>query len=222
NTIQMLRRLLGENDRQTDEFNENLRGRALQSLRILDYINHDTNILIQDFPEAYEQKQRVIRIPIISIILDLLKITSEWNIKDMKQLIKDMMRYIVVSSTEHSPIKESFLDKRYSHIINWLQEVHVINDSLQIIDSETADGYNNKGLKENIKEQMDHLTNQTEIIDHIHNYIRSKGFYYEKEEVINLYLSLRAKPFVILSGISGTGKTKMVQWFAESVGATEE
>src|SRR5699024_10911433 len=30
------------------------------------------------------------------------------------------------------------------------------------------------------------------------------------------------KPFVILSGISGTGKTKMVQWFAESVGATEE
>src|SRR5699024_10993997 len=58
--------------------------------------------------------------------------------------------------------------------------------------------------------------------DHIHNYIRSKGFYYEKEEIINLYLSLRSKPFVILSGISGTGKTKMVQWFAESVGATEE
>ena len=38
----------------------------------------------------------------------------------------------------------------------------------------------------------------------------------------NLFLSLKTKPFVILSGISGTGKTKIVQWLAESVGATEE
>src|SRR5690625_5089560 len=59
-------------------------------------------------------------------------------------------------------------------------------------------------------------------VDHIHNYIASKGFYFEKEEVTNLYLSIKTKPFVILSGISGTGKTKIVQWFAESIGATEE
>jgi 5-methylcytosine-specific restriction protein B len=60
-----------------------------------------------------------------------------------------------------------------------------------------------------------------ELTDHIHYYISSKGFYYEKEEVINLYLSLKSKPFVILSGISGTGKTKIVQWLAESIGATD-
>ncbi|WP_144699628.1 McrB family protein [Fictibacillus phosphorivorans] len=60
-----------------------------------------------------------------------------------------------------------------------------------------------------------------ELVNHSHSYIQSKGFYYKKEEVINLYLSLKTKPFVILSGISGTGKTKMVQWFAESLGATE-
>jgi 5-methylcytosine-specific restriction enzyme B len=61
-----------------------------------------------------------------------------------------------------------------------------------------------------------------EIVNHVDQYIKSKGFYYEKEEVINLFLSLKTKPFVIISGISGTGKTKIVQWFAESVGATEE
>jgi 5-methylcytosine-specific restriction enzyme B len=60
------------------------------------------------------------------------------------------------------------------------------------------------------------------IVNHIHSYISSKGFYYTKEEVINLFLSLKTKPFVILSGISGTGKTKIIQWLAESVGATEE
>ncbi len=62
----------------------------------------------------------------------------------------------------------------------------------------------------------------SKLVSYINSYISSKGFYYEKEEVENLYLSLKTKPFVILSGISGTGKTKIVQWFAESVGATEE
>ncbi|MCU4988974.1 DUF3578 domain-containing protein [Bacillus cereus] len=66
-----------------------------------------------------------------------------------------------------------------------------------------------------------HLDHQS-IIDHVSSYIQSKGFYYEKKDLINFFLSLKTKPFVILSGISGTGKTKIVQWFAESLGATEE
>ncbi|MEW5321276.1 DUF3578 domain-containing protein [Geobacillus thermoleovorans] len=65
------------------------------------------------------------------------------------------------------------------------------------------------------------LSYQT-VVEHIHSYIASKGFYYTEEEVTNLFLSLKTKPFVILSGISGTGKTKIVQWLAESVGATED
>lgn len=73
-----------------------------------------------------------------------------------------------------------------------------------------------------IREKETSNINDKELIDHIYSYIKSKGFFYEKKEVINLFLSLKTKPFVILSGISGTGKTKMVQWFAESVGATEE
>lgn len=60
------------------------------------------------------------------------------------------------------------------------------------------------------------------ITNHIYSYISSKGFYYTKEEIINLFLSLKTKPFVILSGISGTGKTKVIHWLAESVGATEK
>ncbi|WP_235600467.1 McrB family protein [Aeribacillus pallidus] len=72
-----------------------------------------------------------------------------------------------------------------------------------------------------IQEEEKALTSE-QITHHIHSYISSKGFYYTKEEVINLFLSLKTKPFVILSGISGTGKTKIVQWLAESVGATEK
>ncbi|WP_255550432.1 AAA family ATPase [Sporosarcina sp. E16_3] len=61
-----------------------------------------------------------------------------------------------------------------------------------------------------------------DLIEHIHSCITSKGFNYSLPNIKNFYLSLRSKPFVIISGISGTGKTKIVQLFAESVGATEE
>ncbi|MGV3487156.1 MAG: MrcB family domain-containing protein, partial [Tuberibacillus sp.] len=62
----------------------------------------------------------------------------------------------------------------------------------------------------------------TDLISHIHTYILSNGFYYSKENVINLYLALKTKPFVILSGISGTGKTQIVRYYAESLGASKE
>ncbi|SOC11363.1 5-methylcytosine-specific restriction endonuclease McrBC GTP-binding regulatory subunit McrB [Ureibacillus xyleni] len=64
--------------------------------------------------------------------------------------------------------------------------------------------------------------NSLDLIKHIANYIQSRGFSYSLQQIQNLYLSLRSKPFVIISGISGTGKTKIVQLFAESIGATEE
>ncbi|RTQ93029.1 hypothetical protein EKG35_10220 [Lysinibacillus telephonicus] len=76
------------------------------------------------------------------------------------------------------------------------------------------------GAQKNEKVRKD--IEQNELISHIRNYITSKGFTYLKKDIKNLYLSLRSKPFVIISGISGTGKTKIVQLFAEAIGATEE
>lgn len=53
-------------------------------------------------------------------------------------------------------------------------------------------------------------------------FIKQNGFHYPDPLIENFYLSLKTKPFVILAGISGTGKTKLVKLFAESVGATGE
>ncbi|GAA0711514.1 hypothetical protein GCM10008904_23980 [Paraclostridium ghonii] len=61
-----------------------------------------------------------------------------------------------------------------------------------------------------------------ELVDRINNYIKSKGYKYTKEQLSNLYLSLKIKPFVILAGISGTGKLKIVRLFANALGATSE
>ena len=58
-----------------------------------------------------------------------------------------------------------------------------------------------------------------EAIDQIKSYIAAKGFTYDDGLIENFYLSLKSKPFVILAGTSGTGKTRLVKLFAEAIGA---
>ena len=71
------------------------------------------------------------------------------------------------------------------------------------------------------KEPPKYNLSPKETVDHIKSYIASKGFSYEGNLIENFYLSLKSKPFTILAGTSGTGKTKLVKLFAEAIGANE-
>jgi len=53
----------------------------------------------------------------------------------------------------------------------------------------------------------------------VKDYIGARGFHYEGDLIENFYLSLKSKPFVILAGTSGTGKTRLVKLFADAIGA---
>ncbi|MDC3959014.1 EVE domain-containing protein [Polyangium jinanense] len=55
----------------------------------------------------------------------------------------------------------------------------------------------------------------------IYDHLRSRGLHFPAELVTTYLLSFRTKPFVILSGISGTGKTKLAQAVAEWAGSEE-
>lgn len=59
----------------------------------------------------------------------------------------------------------------------------------------------------------------SDIISNIKEYIAAKGFIYWDGLIENFYLCLKSKPFVILAGTSGTGKTRLVKLFAEAIGA---
>ena len=76
--------------------------------------------------------------------------------------------------------------------------------------------------EENMKQLKITSKPKKEIVNNIFKYISSQGYEYSKELISNLYLSLKIKPFVILAGISGTGKSKIVRLFAESLRATVE
>ena len=58
------------------------------------------------------------------------------------------------------------------------------------------------------------LNNDVEF-DSFYKYLIYNGYYFDKELIENYLLSLKVKPFVILTGNSGTGKTKLSQLFAK-------
>lgn len=111
---------------------------------------------------------------------------------------------------ENFPNEEEFLEdlmemlKIYDDYYNliYLKDKEVTNKQAEIAVNK---GVIEKNMKDNIRS--------------VYRYIKSKGFIYTYEDLCNFYLSLKTKPFLILAGISGTGKSKLVRLFAEAVDA---
>jgi hypothetical protein len=62
--------------------------------------------------------------------------------------------------------------------------------------------------------------NPVEFTRYLHKYASARGFNFAISEIRRVYAATRSKPFVILAGNSGTGKSRLVRLFAEACGAT--
>ncbi|MGM0751768.1 MAG: McrB family protein [Bacillota bacterium] len=167
----------------------------------------------------------------VSIIKDLISIegfiiTSNWLQNDERgsKDVEVLIEYLKSNNVAKCGItryftKEQILDENINlekKIYHYFEMFSPIWESIKknVKKSEPID----HKIKTNHEKEIRHYSSAN-LIKHIKKYINAKGFYFTKEDVINLFLSLKTKPFVILSGISGTGKTKIVQLFAESLGA---
>src|SRR6266852_7662445 len=64
------------------------------------------------------------------------------------------------------------------------------------------------------------MLKESELLDYIKRYISAKGYYFDDETIDNYHICLKTRPFVILAGLSGTGKSKLSQLYAEAMGHT--
>lgn len=59
---------------------------------------------------------------------------------------------------------------------------------------------------------------ENEMLQYIKRYIAAKGYYFSEETLYNYHVCLKTRPFVVLAGLSGTGKSKLSQLYAEALG----
>ena len=102
----------------------------------------------------------------------------------------------------------------YNEYVTRIQESSTLTENNE--DNEENDYIENNGNNEIIDEVR---MSKRDTVECIQKYIAANGFSYDDSLIKNFYLSLKSKPFVILAGTSGTGKTKLVKLFADSIGA---
>lgn len=60
---------------------------------------------------------------------------------------------------------------------------------------------------------------EKELLAHIIEYIQSSGYTFSEELVKNYWVCIKTKPFILLTGIAGIGKTALTRLFAGAIGA---
>lgn len=60
--------------------------------------------------------------------------------------------------------------------------------------------------------------NEKTLLETIQRYIAAEGYYFDWETLLNYHICLKTRPFVILAGLSGTGKSKLTQLYARALG----
>jgi MoxR-like ATPase len=146
-------------------------------------------------------------------ILEILKIPDNWEWKSIK---KNEAKYI-------HDINLNIVNKKNVLLnINQLKTVSNKESVIKVLDTCKAniEKVVNKFNSSNLTSTP--FLNTKAYLEHIETYIEQKGFNFKKSEVINFYLSLKTKPFVILAGISGTGKTQLPRLFAEAIGMRKD
>lgn len=65
------------------------------------------------------------------------------------------------------------------------------------------------------------ISDEKQLLGHVKDYIQSSGYTFPDELIKNYWVCIKTKPFVLLTGIAGIGKTAFTRLFAEAIGAGE-
>ena len=137
---------------------------------------------------------------------------ENWGKKEYVKLAKDNPIKHLVDKTAQYFYKENDMLCLSENLQQYIHQNEFIEEFKYAIQS-----LENRYFKRNnsIKEEIIPV----DIINKVENYIKNQGYNYTYNQLSNLYLSLKTKPFTILAGISGTGKSKIIRLLADSINA---
>lgn len=126
-----------------------------------------------------------------------------YNISDLRNLNNEVNRIL---NDDKFKLKDTTGNRMYS------------NGLKKYLEYRNIDKENKTIIAEEIIEESEEII-PVDIINKVENYIKNQGYNYTYNQLSNLYLSLKTKPFTILAGISGTGKSKIIRLLADSINA---
>ncbi|GHO56096.1 McrB family protein [Ktedonobacter robiniae] len=106
---------------------------------------------------------------------------------------------------------ESMQSSLLSRLASGGQSEEVVDEDSDVDDEETIEVIDSD-------EEDEALFEETEVLDYVKDRIRKQGYSFDDETVYNYHICLKTRPFVILAGLSGTGKSKLAQLYAEALG----
>jgi hypothetical protein len=141
---------------------------------------------------------------------------------------ESILPYITESSTVNNWVIYLKVIKRLNNEIQISKVNEIINRPLERVYTQVSQeefnsivsqmGTNEMHKSEKLQEFK--RLEESELLDYIKCYITAKGYYFDDETIYNYHICLKTRPFVILAGLSGTGKSKLSQLYAEAIGHT--
>lgn len=182
-----------------------------KQVKIKLYVNDKLYNAVIRWPNSKDRKGTTIQL-----------LYSNKSLKELLQNRLDVSYNYIINYIKQNDKKPNTIPKEYAEYIDFYKGDKLDTFAVYFI-SKTTDKTEDEELDEDINDEVDDefypVKSISEELNYIHKFIVGKGFTYDQELIYNFYLSIKTKPFVILSGISGTGKSKIVQLFAEAVGA---
>lgn len=152
------------------------------------------------------------------------------KIEEYNQKIINTFNEIQNKEDELSSLKESFDITKHNllkmeNLINTLKERITLCKNLQFVNKDDESKYLNLLSAKEFKPanhldfELDFEKSFSKLADHIHAYLyHKKSLIYTNYQIRNFLTLLKTHDIIVLSGLSGSGKTQIVKAFAEALG----